>query len=131
MIIKFHWVNIFFWQYFQIRRSSADHLGYLRGYSLRRNNITIKMHTYKVACFGAGFVGIPTSSVLALKNPDKKVITILSSLLFMISTKHALNYVSRINLIFMSKDWSMWWLKLTIVISSSQLILIQGFQKLQ
>jgi UDP-N-acetyl-D-mannosaminuronate dehydrogenase len=27
----------------------------------------------KVACFGAGFVGLPTSSVLALKNPDDNV----------------------------------------------------------
>lgn len=25
---------------------------------------------FKVSCFGAGFVGLPTSSVLALKNPD-------------------------------------------------------------
>lgn len=25
---------------------------------------------YKVACFGAGFVGIPTSTVLALHNPN-------------------------------------------------------------
>lgn len=25
---------------------------------------------YKVACFGAGFVGLPTSAVLALHNPD-------------------------------------------------------------
>lgn len=28
---------------------------------------------YKVACFGAGFVGLPTSSVLALNNPDIEV----------------------------------------------------------
>lgn len=27
------------------------------------------MSHYKVAVFGAGFVGIPTASVLALKNP--------------------------------------------------------------
>lgn len=25
----------------------------------------------KISCFGAGFVGLPTSSVLAFKNPDK------------------------------------------------------------
>ena len=28
---------------------------------------------FKVACFGAGFVGLPTSSVLALHNPDIEV----------------------------------------------------------
>ncbi len=27
----------------------------------------------KVGCFGAGFVGLPTSAVLSLKNPDSKV----------------------------------------------------------
>lgn len=33
-----------------------------------------QMYAYKVVCFGAGFVGIPTSSVLAFKNPDKQVL---------------------------------------------------------
>lgn len=28
------------------------------------------MNHYKVAVFGAGFVGIPTASVLALNNPS-------------------------------------------------------------
>lgn len=28
----------------------------------------------KVSCFGAGFVGIPTSSVLALHNPNRQVL---------------------------------------------------------
>jgi hypothetical protein len=28
---------------------------------------------YKVSCFGAGFVGLPTSSVLAFHNPTIKV----------------------------------------------------------
>lgn len=28
---------------------------------------------FKVACFGAGFVGLPTSSVLALNNPEVNV----------------------------------------------------------
>ena len=28
---------------------------------------------YRVACFGAGFVGLPTSSVLALHNPNIEV----------------------------------------------------------
>ena len=28
----------------------------------------------KVSCFGAGFVGLPTSCVLASKNPDVDVI---------------------------------------------------------
>lgn len=31
------------------------------------------MSHYKVAVFGAGFVGIPTASVLALKNPTVEV----------------------------------------------------------
>jgi len=31
------------------------------------------MASYKIATFGAGFVGIPTSSVLALHNPHHKV----------------------------------------------------------
>jgi len=34
----------------------------------------------KVSCFGAGFVGLPTSTVLAIKNPDKQVFNLLSSL---------------------------------------------------
>lgn len=29
-------------------------------------------HFNKVTCFGSGFVGAPTSAVLALKNPDTK-----------------------------------------------------------
>jgi len=28
----------------------------------------------KITCFGAGFVGLPTSSVLALNNPDSQFI---------------------------------------------------------
>jgi len=32
------------------------------------------MYSYKVSCFGAGFVGIPTSTVLALYNSDKQVV---------------------------------------------------------
>jgi len=32
------------------------------------------MSHYKVSCFGAGFVGIPTASVLALHNPNIEVI---------------------------------------------------------
>lgn len=28
---------------------------------------------FKVTCFGAGFVGLPTTSVLALKNPGVEV----------------------------------------------------------
>jgi hypothetical protein len=31
------------------------------------------MESYKVAVFGAGFVGIPTASVLALQNPSIEV----------------------------------------------------------
>lgn len=31
------------------------------------------MTTYKIATFGAGFVGIPTSSVLAFHNPQHTV----------------------------------------------------------
>ena len=38
----------------------------------------------KITCFGAGFVGLPTSSVLALNNPDSQVHPSLFSLLFMI-----------------------------------------------
>jgi hypothetical protein len=33
------------------------------------------MQNYKVAVFGAGFVGIPTASVLALKNPSIEVLS--------------------------------------------------------
>ena len=32
-----------------------------------------KNFTYKVACFGAGFVGIPTATILALHNNDIEV----------------------------------------------------------
>lgn len=32
------------------------------------------MSHYKVAVFGAGFVGIPTASVLALRNPSVEVL---------------------------------------------------------
>lgn len=39
---------------------------------------------YKVACFGAGFVGIPTTSVLALHNPNIDVTFLLFSLLSLI-----------------------------------------------
>lgn len=28
---------------------------------------------FKVCCFGAGFVGLPTSSVLAFNNPEVQV----------------------------------------------------------
>lgn len=31
-------------------------------------------YKFRVACFGAGFVGLPTSSVLALHNPDIEVL---------------------------------------------------------
>ena len=33
----------------------------------------------KVTCFGAGFVGLPTSSVLAYHNPQSKVPVLLYS----------------------------------------------------
>ncbi len=42
---------------------------------------------FKVSCFGAGFVGLPTSSVLALKNPDTDVTQFKFSLSFTILTK--------------------------------------------
>ncbi len=29
--------------------------------------------SFKVTCFGCGFVGLPTTSVLALKNPNVQV----------------------------------------------------------
>lgn len=47
----------------------------------------------KISCFGAGFVGLPTSSVLALKNPDKDVTLDLFSLLSLTLMRRELNYV--------------------------------------
>lgn len=41
----------------------------------------------KVSCFGAGFVGLPTSSVLAYNNPDTHVIFNLFSLSSLILMK--------------------------------------------
>lgn len=41
----------------------------------------------KVSCFGAGFVGLPTSSVLAYNNPDTNVVFDLFSLSSLILTK--------------------------------------------
>lgn len=41
-------------------------------------NIKLReMSHYKVAVFGAGFVGIPTASVLALRNPSVEVLSFL------------------------------------------------------
>lgn len=37
----------------------------------------------KVSCFGAGFVGLPTSSVLAYNNPDSNVFFSLFSLSYL------------------------------------------------
>lgn len=42
---------------------------------------------FKVSCFGAGFVGLPTTSVLALKNPNCDVKLVLFSLWFSTLTK--------------------------------------------
>lgn len=47
----------------------------------------------KISCFGAGFVGLPTSSVLAFKNPDKDVTLDLFSLLSLTLMRRELNYV--------------------------------------
>lgn len=46
---------------------------------------------FKVSCFGAGFVGLPTSSVLALKNPDTDVTEFKFSLSSTISMKRELS----------------------------------------
>lgn len=42
---------------------------------------------FKVSCFGAGFVGLPTTSVLALKNPDLDVPEFKFSLSSLISMR--------------------------------------------
>lgn len=47
----------------------------------------------KVSCFGAGFVGLPTSSVLAFKNPETDVLFHLFSLLSLTLMRKELNYV--------------------------------------
>lgn len=52
-------------------------------------------YKYKVACFGAGFVGIPTSAVLASKNPDKQVSILLSSLSCTTSINSGYNCVNK------------------------------------
>jgi hypothetical protein len=63
------------------------------------------MENYKVAVFGAGFVGIPTASVLALQNPSIEVpILIEFSLSFSISTLTELKSVKRANPQFTSQD---------------------------
>ena len=67
------------------------------------------MYRYKVSCFGAGFVGIPTSTVLALKNPDKQVPPMKLSSLSTISMRPAFSCVNRTSHTSMSKDLSMWW----------------------
>jgi hypothetical protein len=55
------------------------------------------MATLKIATFGAGFVGIPTSSVLAFHNPQHKVILGLVSLLSTTSFLPGSSSVSRTN----------------------------------
>jgi len=60
------------------------------------------MSYYKVAVFGAGFVGIPTASVLALNNPGIEVIDHLFSLLSLTSIKRGFKNVERDSLLFMN-----------------------------
>ena len=51
--------------------------------------------SFKISCFGAGFVGIPTSSVLALYNPHLQVpLSIYHSSLSMTLALLELNNVS-------------------------------------
>jgi len=68
------------------------------------------MTTYKIATFGAGFVGIPTSSVLAFHNPHHKVSLFIFSLLFTISHRLESSNASRTNLPFLNQDLNnCWW----------------------
>ena len=58
---------------------------------LVRNIKLREMSHYKVAVFGAGFVGIPTASVLALRNPSVEVLFFSNdSLLYTTSTSTVL-----------------------------------------
>ncbi len=49
--------------------------------------------SYKVSCFGAGFVGIPTSAVLSLHNPSisvrKMILSLPSMILIVRGSKNA------------------------------------------
>lgn len=49
----------------------------------------------KVSCFGAGFVGLPTTSVLAFKNLDTDVLSDLFSLSFLILMKKGSSYAHK------------------------------------
>jgi hypothetical protein len=73
------------------------------------------MSSYKVACFGAGFVGIPTSTVLALHNPHLKVPLSLSSFKFMTSVSHELKNVNKTNRQYLSLGLSRLWPKPTVL----------------
>jgi hypothetical protein len=63
------------------------------------------MKSYKISCFGAGFVGIPTTSVLALYNPHLNVTLVLISLSFLILIMIESECVNKINPQFFSLDF--------------------------
>lgn len=49
----------------------------------------------KVSCFGAGFVGLPTMSVLALYNPQADVVIVKFSLQFLTLMKKEYNHANK------------------------------------
>lgn len=64
---------------------------------------------FKVSCFGAGFVGLPTSSVLALKNPDTDVTEFKFSLSSMILTKKESSLSTKEKCLSSNQDSSKLW----------------------
>ena len=80
---------------------------------------------YKVSCFGAGFVGLPTSSVLAVHNPDINVqIFIIFSLLSLISMSKKYKVVHKEKCLFLNLIYKKLLLKFTIRILLSATIFL-------
>ena len=107
------------WEYFLISKmnfSSIPVRGFFAdlyvNYWIDWSIVLVNMQ-YKVACFGAGFVGIPTSSVLALYNPDKKVTLLQLSSLCTIFMRNASRCARTTNHTSSRMDWRRWCRRLT------------------